>query len=212
MFRMLLKILFFMLLTPLVALSADPKGLYLCNDVWTTEACVSPEAVLPYSESTQSTSDSAERQRKNEIAKILHPIQIKSSELGNTYHARYDISSIEHLCNDPKTPVSDCRNAAINEHEKILNYELQLREQEIKKAELEKKKEDTQSELTIHQNYPPPIIGIRNGQHIHPRLRPRRRPPHRPRPRNSEVPGTQQIPRANPGQSLSIPPIQHRPD
>jgi hypothetical protein len=206
---MFFKILFLILFTSLHVVHADSKGLYLCNNVWTTEACDSPDAVLPYSESTQSESDSAEKQRKNEIEKILHPIRIKSSELGHTYHARYDISYIEHLCNDQDTPISDCRNAAINEHEKILNYELKLRDQELRKTELENEHKTRDTDVTIHQNYPPPVIGIRNGQHIHPRLGPRRRPPQS-HPHRSDIPHTQQIPRANPGQSLSIPPIQHR--
>jgi hypothetical protein len=204
---MFFKILFLILFTSLNVAHADPKGLYLCNHVWTTKPCDSPEAVLPYSESTQDPAKSEERQRKNEIEKILHPIRIKSSELGNTYNARYDISYVELLCDNPLTTLTECRDAAINEHEKILNYELKLRDQELRKSETEEKINNP--EVTIHHNYPPPIFGIRNGQHIHPRLGPRTRP-HQIQPQRGDPPYTQQIPRANPGQSLSIPSIRHR--
>lgn len=185
-----------------------PKGLYLCKGVWTTQPCVSPEASLPYHESYLKEETDLERDRKRKIEEILHPVRMKSSDLSNTYKARYDISTIESICEDPDTSIEVCREAVLSEHEKLLNYELKLREQELKKEEIKAQKETKETEVHIHNTQPPVFIGPRHGIH-HPHF-PRPSIPRPPIyvPQPPRIPRTQKphtIPVPKTGQTLSIP-------
>ncbi len=177
------------------------KGLYLCDGIWTTNACDAPESVLPYRESS-GDSHSPERVRKKKIEEILHPVRIKASDIRNTYYARYDISYVENLCTDLVTSIADCVDAAMAEHEKLLNYEIKLREQELKKMELSQQKQKVETEITIQNIHPQPVY---IGPGIIP---PRPRPPSITPPGNRPSHGHHLIPRPNPGQSLSIPGVR----
>jgi hypothetical protein len=203
--------------------AAPDKGLYLCDGVWSTKSCGTPESMLPYQESSYRR-DAPEQVRRRTVNKILHPLRTKASEIGHTHRARYDISSVEALCKDALIPITLCIDAAMSEHEKLLNYEIKLREQDLQRKVIENERRQIEArekaELERIRMQPqfcdPRALGGRNmcGRRgvvgIQPGFRPPRTFPSGHGSSTYRRPsGPHTIPRASPGRrTLSIP--RHR--
>jgi hypothetical protein len=203
------------LLLPLTAYSEDtsdpePKALYLCDGIWSTRGCESPQSVLPYREFSEQQR-TPEQIRKKRIEEILHPLRMMASEMNNEYKVRYDISTLEILCGDLSFTLAECIDAANSECEKLSDYRLELMKQKLKREEIEHVKKRDQEELQKTRNtnqnricdrsFWPAWYGF-----CGPIRRPVIRPPYiPPDPSRRTVPVPNLIPRANPGRSLSTP-------
>ena len=146
----------------------DPDNIFLCDGLWSTNPCDSPESVLPYKQFEGSEISNEERERNNRIQAILHSVRTKASEIRNNYNASYDISYIELFCEDPNTQIAECSNRASLELDKLISYEIKLREQEIEKRDKDPNRVENNT-IHIHDQF------IRGGFGIHPRMGPRRR-------------------------------------
>lgn len=165
------------------------KGLFLCEGVWQNSPCDNPETSLPYQESNESSEENISNLKKRQVSQLLHSLRMKSLNLKREYQLDYDISPLQQFCEEEETPLSECRNAMMNEQEKIMNHEIKLKEIERKKEkEEEESKEDQSATTTINQPQVPLFIPAyryrqRWPRHIH---NPHTYPRHYNHPRNNQ--------------------------
>ncbi|HMO17962.1 MAG TPA: hypothetical protein PKA63_09815 [Oligoflexia bacterium] len=168
-------------------------GIFLCNGVWVNESCNSDNSQdkkpkIPSTSKTKDHEKTEKAKRNRDIEEILHPLVIKRNNLKREFQAEYSIRALELLCFNELTSLSDCADEASNEQDKLLKYEIQLRELALKEKNPKRENEETTTgahSTTVIINQP--VIPLIRRPYYG---RPPRSPAYPSRPPISQSPGT----------------------